>query len=144
MESSPYNTKFSSAILTSVFAGIITTLLSFAYYVGYKEVTGFPLSGLINVSSLIFVTNTFFLVIGYIYFLFIKNFRKGDVLFVVVFMLLTALSIWEAYSIHRSDDPVVNMQFHQLLAGIFLINGVVVFAGIPFLFHNKKFNEEVI
>jgi hypothetical protein len=144
MESSPYNTKFSSAILTSVFAGIITTLLCFAYYVGYKEITGFPLSGLINVSSLIFIINTFFLVVGYIYFVFIKNFRRGDVLFVVLFVLLTALSIWQAYSIHRSDNPVVNMQFHQLLAGIFLINGVVVFAGIPFLFHNRKFNEAVI
>jgi hypothetical protein len=144
MESSPYNTKFSSAILTSVFAGIITTLLCFAYYVGYKEITGFPLSGLINVSSLIFIINTFFLVVGYIYFVFIKNFRRGDVLFVVLFVLLTALSIWQAYGIHRSDNPVVNMQFHQLLAGIFLINGVVVFAGIPFLFHNRKFNEAVI
>jgi hypothetical protein len=144
MESSPYNTKFSSAILTSVFAGIITTLLCFAYYVGYKEITGFPLSGLINVSSLIFIINTFFLVVGYIYFVFIKNFRRGDVLFVVLFVMLTALSIWQAYGIHRSDNPVVNMQFHQLLAGIFLINGVIVFAGIPFLFHNRKFNDAVI
>jgi hypothetical protein len=83
-------------------------------------------------------------VVGYIYFVFIKNFRRGDVLFVVLFVLLTALSIWQAYGIHRSDNPVVNMQFHQLLAGIFLINGVVVFAGIPFLFHNRKFNEAVI
>jgi hypothetical protein len=59
-------------------------------------------------------------------------------------MLLTVLSIWEAYGIHRSDNAVVNMQFHQLLGGLFLINGVIVFAGIPFLFHNKAFNEQVI
>ena len=141
---SPYNTKFSDAILTSVFAGIVTTLLSFAYYVGYKEVTGFPLSGLINVSSLIFVTNTFFLAVGYIYYVFIKNFRKGDLLYIVIFVLLTGLSIFEAYHIHRSENELVNLQFHELLGGLFLINGVVAFVGIPFMFHSKKFKDAVI
>lgn len=141
---SPYNTKFSDAILTAVFGGLITTLLSFAYYVGYKEVTGFPLSGLINVSSLIFVINTLFLVVGYIYYVFIKNFRKGDLLYIVIFVFLTGFSIYETYHIHRSENALINVQFHELLGGLLLISGIVAFVGIPLMFHSKKFKDAVI
>lgn len=35
-------------------------------------------------------------------------------------------------------------EFHQLLIGIILIIGVTAFAGMPFLYHNKTFNREVI
>ena len=98
----------------------------------------------LQVSSLIFVTNTFFLAVGYIYYVFIKNFRKGDLLYIVIFVLLTGLSIFEAYHIHRSENELVNLQFHELLGGLFLINGVVAFVGIPLMFHSKKFKDAVI
>lgn len=139
-----YQTTFSNAILTSVFAGIISTLLCFAYYIGYKEITDYPLSSLINVSSLIFVINTFFLVFGFLYYLFLKISKRSDLLYIIVMVTLTALSIWAAWDAHRSANPLLNLQFHQLLTGILAIVGVCAFAGIPFLFHNKRFNEEVL
>jgi hypothetical protein len=141
---SPYNTTFSDTILTSVFAGIVATLLCMAYYLGFKEVTGFPLSSLINVSSLIFITNVLFLFIGFIYYFCVRSSAKGELLFIVLFVLLTILSIWSAYQIHRSNDSLLNLQFHELLTGIFAIIGVTSFIGIPFLFHNKMFHDEVL
>ncbi|RYE54191.1 MAG: hypothetical protein EOP48_12825 [Sphingobacteriales bacterium] len=141
---SPYNTTFSDAILTSVFVGMLTTLACMAYYLGYKEVTGFPLSSLINVSSLIFLINVLFLVIGFIYYALLKASTKGEMFYIIGFVLLTIYSVWLAYHIHRSADPIVNLEFHQLLTGIFVIIGISAFTGIPVLYHNKKFHDEVL
>lgn len=141
---SPYQTTFSNAILTAVFMGLVSTLLCFVYYLGYKEITGFPLSDLINVSSLIFIINTIFLVVGFIYYLFLKISRKADFFYILVIVLITAFSAWAAAGVHRSDDRLVNYEFHQLLVGIILIVGISAFAGVPFLYHNKKFNDLVL
>lgn len=140
----PEKTTTSSAILTAVFAGIIATLLSFVYYLVFKEITGFPYSLLINVASLIFIINTIFLAIGFIYYLFLKISRRADLVFIVCMFVLTAIAGWAASGIHRADSPVVNQEFHQLLIGLILIIGITAFAGMPFLYHNKTFNREVI
>ncbi len=138
-----YQTRFSSTLLTSVVAGIVATLLCMAYYLGYKEVTGFPLSSWINVSSLIFVINVLFVIIGLIYSLFMKL-RKGEIQFIILFMLITLLLIWGATSVLAHRRCTLNHEFHQLLAGIVIIIGFSAFAIIPFLFHNKKFIDKGI
>jgi hypothetical protein len=140
----PEKTITSSAILTAVFAGIVATLLSFVYYLVFKDVTDFPYSSLINVSSLIFIINTIFLVIGFIYYMFLKISRRADLIFIISMCVLTALAVWGASGIHRADNGVINREFHQLLIGLILIIGVTAFAGMPFLYHNKAFNRDVI
>ena len=140
----PEKTTTSDAILTAVFAGIVATLLSFVYYLFFKEITGFPYSALINVASLIFIINTIFLGIGFLYYMFLKISRRADLVFIVCMCVLTAVSIWAASRIHRADSPIVNQEFHQVLIGLILIIGVTAFVGMPFLYHNKTFNREVI
>jgi hypothetical protein len=140
----PEKTTTSSALLTAVFAGIVATLLSFVYYLVFKDVTDFPYSKLINVSSLIFIINTIFLVIGFIYYMFLKISRRADLIFIICMCVLTALAAWGASGIHRANNGLINQEFHQLLIGIILIIGITAFAGMPFLYHNKTFNREVI
>jgi hypothetical protein len=140
----PEKTTTSNAILTAVFAGIAATLLSFVYYLIFKDVTGFPYSRLINVSSLIFIINIIFLVIGFIYYMFIKLSKRADLAFIICMCVLTALGIWGALGIHRADNGMLNTEFHELLIGLILIIGVTAFAGMPILYHNKAFNREVI
>ena len=140
----PEKTITSNAILTAVFAGIVATLLSFVYYLVFKDVTDFPYSSLINVSSLIFIINTIFLVIGFIYYMFLKISRRADLIFIISMCVLTALAVWGASGIHRANNAAINHEFHQLLIGLILIIGVTAFAGMPFLYHNKAFNRDVI
>lgn len=140
----PYSTVFSKALLTAVFAGIIATLASMGFYLFFKESTGFPLSALINVSSLIFFINTLFLVLGFIYYGCIKAFRKGEIAYIVIFALLTLFLTLKASGIHRSDNPVVNTEFHLLLKGLYIIMGISAVALIPILFHNKRFEKYVL
>lgn len=139
-----YNTRFSSALLTAVFSGIIATLLSMAYYLGFKEITGFPYSMIVNVSSLIFGINIVFVIIGFIYSFFLKFSKKGEIQFVVLFVVLTAVLVILSMNIHRSDNALFNHEFQELITGLVIIAGISAFALIPLLYHNRKFIDHVL
>ena len=139
-----YSTPFSKVILTAVFAGIITTLICLGYDVAFREKTGFTLSELINVSSLIFMVNLIFLFFGLIYYWFLRAFKRGDIVYIVVLGIVTAFTAMKSIIVHRSDDPLLNSEFRQLLMALVIIIGVAGALGIPGLFHSKKFQEHVI
>jgi len=130
-------------MLTGLFIGIIDTLICLAYNIGYRSYTGYAPSQLINVSSLIFMINLLQTVVGMIYFLFIRAFKKADGVFVVFVLALTALLAWRSSEANIFDNPHLNQGFHGLLAGIVLVLGISA-AFIPFLYHNRKFLEKVI
>jgi hypothetical protein len=136
-------TLFSRAMMTGLFIGVIDTIICLAYNIGYRDMTGYTPSALINVSSLIFSVNLLLLLIGMIYFVFIKLFGKKDFIFVIVFFLLTLLSVWQTETGHRFADQIVNTEFKGLLLGIVLITGISASA-IPFFFHSKFFEKYVL
>lgn len=141
---SPYQSRLSDVVLTSVFAGFATTLLCMIYYLVYKKITGYPFSSLLNVSSLIFGINTLFVTIGCVYYLFIYYFRRADLLYILVSALLTAAAVWYASTTHRSDIGLINVEFHQLLIGLLIIIGLAATVGLPLLYHNRKFHDAVL
>jgi|GEM_PF-415887 hypothetical protein len=135
--------SFNGALLTGVFAGFAGTILCLAYNIIYRNDTGFLPSALINVSSLIFAVNIVFVLIGLVYFICLRWFPKGDIVFEVLFVLLTLLLLLATSGVHRSNDAVVNHEFKGLLSGIIIILGLCCVA-MPVLFHNKNFREHVI
>lgn len=139
-----YQTPFSKSILTALFAGIVATLICLGYNIYYRESTHFPLASIINVSSLIFFVNFLFIVIGVIYYLLIKTMKKGEMVFIILFILLTIFLGWRGTYSHRSDDPLLNHEFHHLLTVMIIVMGLAASVGVPFLFHNKKFEEHVL
>lgn len=141
---STYLTPFSKAVLTGLFAGIVATVLCLLYNIFYRDSTGFALSNFINVSSLIFAVNLLFLAIGLIYYAFLRVARSGEKIFVVLFLLLTVVLAYLGGQIHRSDVPQLNSEFHQLLLPMIIVMGLLAAIGIPFLYHNKKFEETVL
>lgn len=141
---SPYRTRFSDMVLTGLFAGMAATLLCMIYYLAFKSITGFPLSSLLNVSSLIFVINVIFLCIGFLYYWLSDKSKKPDLLYIIVSIALTAIAIVLTFTAHRSDIKLINNEFHELLSGILVIMGLTAAFGIPFLYHNRYFNEHVL
>src|SRR4051794_38958905 len=95
---------FYRALMTGLFVGIIDTLVCVVYNLIYRDRTGFPLSDIVNVSFLIFFINLIFPVIGMIYNGFLKYFRKGDLIYVIVFILLTVFFAWRSEEVHRTSD----------------------------------------
>jgi len=134
--------RFSKGLLTGVFAGFAATVICLIYNAWYRGSSGFQLSGIINVSSLIFAINTVFLFIGVLYG-FINTLKKGDILFVILFLLIIVFCIWKTEGVQRTDNQQLNTEFRQLLLGVVLITGIAVLS-IPVLFHSKKFEEHVI
>ena len=143
MKEETYQTPFSMALLTSLFVGFFTTILCLIYDIVYRDKTKFPLSDIINVSSLIFVVNLLFFAIGFIYFEFVKRSKKGEFVFIGLFLLLIILGAIGAESVVRSPDHELTLQFRGLLLGVIIIIGVGILC-IPLLFHNKTFREKVI
>ncbi|MBZ5859427.1 hypothetical protein [Flavihumibacter profundi] len=138
MENEVKKSIFYRAYMTTVFTGISTTILTMLYDLVIVDLFNFPSYAMINVATLIFFVNILFLAIGFIYYGFISLFKKGDIFFTIVSILLTVFLVWEA------EAHTVNMQFRDLLTGIIIIIGIAASLAIPFLFHNKKFEEYIL
>lgn len=138
-----YSTPFSKATLTGVFVGFVTSLLCMIYNNVFRGSTGFSPSYFINVSSLIFIINLLFFVIGVIFYAF-RHLKNGELFYIVLFVLLTVGSALLAGRIHRSDVSLINSEFHLLLVPMIIFIGIAAAFGVPFLFHNKKFEEHVL
>lgn len=134
---------FSKAMMTGLFVGIIDTLICLAYNIGYRYVTGYFPAELINVSSLIFIVNLTMLVMGLVYYVLGRLLPKGDFVYLVFILLLTAFLAWKSAEVVRFNDAHLDSGFHGLLTGIVLILGISS-AFIPLLYHNRKFIENVI
>jgi uncharacterized membrane protein len=132
----------SKAILTSVFVGFFATLVCLIYNIGFREKTGYLPADFINVSSLIFAVNLIFLVVGLLYFAFLRSFKKGDIIFEVLFGLLIIFCAWRAAHAHMIDSTQTS-EFRTLLIGVIIIMGIGIEL-VPLLFHNKKFGEAVL
>ena len=109
-------TLFTRAMMTGLFIGVIDTIICLIYNVGYRHMTGYTPSALINVSSLIFAVNL---------------------------LLLTLLAVWQTETGHRFADQIVNTEFKGLMLGIILITGLTATA-IPFFFHSDFFEKYVL
>jgi hypothetical protein len=139
-----HQSPLSKAILTGLFAGFVATIVCMVYNLIFRNSTRFTMAEIINGTSLVFIINLVFLIIGAIYYGFIKTFKKGELIFIVVFALLTIFLAWKAEGVHRTADQLLNTEFRQLLLGVVIITGISAAFLIPFLFHNKTFEEHVL
>ena len=142
MDYESHHSSFSKAVLTSVFVGISVTLLCLVYNMIFRESTGYRPADFINVSSLIFAVNLIFLVVGLIYFFFLRAFKRGDVVFEILFGLLIIFCAWRAAHAHM-QNPTLTSEFRTLLVGVIIIMGIGIEL-VPLLFHNKKFEDAVL
>lgn len=136
-------TPFSKALLTGVFCGLAATLASLAYSFFFKFSTGYTLSSVVNVPSIIFFSLIVLSAAGLFYHMF-RNIKGGSILFIAVFAIATAWVLWKISGVNRTDDHTVNIEFRELVSGIILITGVSAFFLVPFLYNNKKFEDAVL
>jgi len=135
---------FYRTFMTSVFVGLAATIVTILYDYIFVKIFGFPLSAIINVASLIFAVNIVFLLVGILYYIFIATFKKGDMFYILLFVLITVFLAWRSEHANRTDNYAVNMQFRQLLSGIVIIMGIMAAFLVPYLYHSKKFEDKVL
>ncbi len=134
----------SKGILVGLFAGIVATCLCLLFDIVYRMITGFAMSELINVSSIIFITNLLLLVLGLIYFALKRAFTYGGLICIVGFILLGAFTVYKAEFVERSTNPEQSAAFAGLLIGLLIIIGLCSFLLLPLLYTNKWFNKHVV
>jgi len=137
MDYSEFNyepTEFSKSLLAGLFAGITATCVSLVFNAWIRKTTGFPLSDMVNVSTIIFIVTLLVTIAGVIYYLFHHYFRKGSALFQIAAIVVTGLLIAAIMQVQRSDDPLLSKEFRELVSGIIGITGVCTIFIIPFLF----------
>jgi hypothetical protein len=136
---------FIKALMTALFIGISDTVICLLYNLLYRDGGhGFFSSDIVNVSSIIFGTNILFLVIGVVFFVFSKGAKKGEVIFSILFLVLTIVGAIAVSHVQRSADPAMNARFHGLLEVVVLIIGISAAVGMPLLYHSRKFGQYVL
>ena len=134
---------FSQTLITGVFVGYIATIFCLVYNIIFRDRTGFPFSDFINVSTIIFLVNLIFPVIGVVYYGIIATFKRADLIFDILCVVVLAFCIWKTETVHRTAQAHLNAEFKTLLLGIVIIVGIGLFS-IPLLFHSKTFKEAVL
>ena len=144
MEQDFKKTIFYRSFMTCVFAGLAGTVLCMFYDLAFVQMMKFPLSAIINVSTLIFAINIVFLVIGMLYYTAVALLKNGEPVYITLFILVTAFLLWKIQGFKRTDNPVINTQFRYLSSGIVIILGLLAAVIVPVLYRNKKFDEYVL
>ena len=142
-----YNTSqgsLSKPLMSAVFAGIISTVICLFYNILYRDITDFELADIINVSSLIFLVNLLFLGIGFVFYFFISKVKRGETFFIALCVLATLFFIWQAEGVKRAAGQADIVQFRGLLVGILVIMGACAAILIPYVFHSKRFDKDVL
>jgi len=131
-------TEFSKAVLSGLFAGIIATLINLAYDYFYRDMTGFQLSTIINVPSIILASTLLLTIAGLIFYVFKHFIRKGSLIYRVVFLAITIFCVYLSLHAHRSANPVLAYEFKWLLFGVVVVLGGLAAFFIPYLFDHEE------
>lgn len=130
--------------MVSLFVGFADALICLIFNVAFRSCRPYFSSALINVSYIIFGMLFLFTLIGLIYLLLLSFFRKGNLIFMALFTMLTILAISAVSSAHFSENPIENTSFRGLLIGVTIIAGVSASIGVPLLHESQKFEFYVV
>jgi len=108
----------------------------------FRESTGYKPADYINVSSLIFAVNLIFFGAGLVYFFLLRAFKRGDMIFEILFGLVILFCAWRATHAHLTNATDTS-EFRTLLIGVIIIMGIGIEL-VPLFFHNKRFEEAVL
>jgi hypothetical protein len=138
MEKDNFHSSFQRSLMAGLFAGLIATTLSLFYNLIFREITGFPLIPLINVSTIIFVVVFPPLFAGIVYHLMSLFLSNAKTWFILFILLLTLSGLWASLHVQRSANPVWNTEFSWLLGGIIIISGLFSALIIPWLVQKEN------
>lgn len=140
MNSYDQHTSLSKSLMTGLFGGLVSTIICLFYNIIFRFSTNYPLSDIVNVSSIIFVINLIFLVIGLFYFFVNKISASGKTIYLVAMILLIIIVLWLIAGSQRSENPRYAHDFKGLMSGIVIVMSINALL-IPLLIDKKWFEE---
>ena len=130
-------TEFSRSLMAGVFAGITACTLALIFNAFFRRYINFSLSAIINVSTIIFISILVVTIAGVVFYMFHHYLKQGTLIFRLAATLFTVLLIAGATQVQRSIDPVLSLDFKELLIGIICIVGLCTVVMIPMLYRRN-------
>ncbi len=124
------------SIFAGLFAGFIATIVCLAYNYAYRDITEFAPSSIFNVSSIIFGVLILSVLAGLVYYLFTSLFKKGTLVFTILFIALALIILNRIRALH-SDGSIVSLR-GGLGLGIGLIMCLLVALLIPYFSKHSR------
>ena len=137
MDYSFKQTLLSRCMLSGLLAGLAAVLVNFAFNYIYREISGFSLSEVVNVVSIIFSSILVTLVAG-VFLYILQKVKNGKTIYVVLILLLTAAGVFAASQTERSNVPANQHEFKILFAGIIIIDGLCAAFLVPYFTDHQK------
>lgn len=130
---------FSRAVLAGVFVGLIGSVATLVFNYFYRSATGFSVSDVINVSSLIFIPIIILELCALLYYFLEKTLKRtGVAVYIILFAVVSVLCIYSSLTAHLSPDTELASQYKWLLGGVVIIMGVTATFLIPYFIQNDK------
>ncbi len=130
-------TLLSRCLLSGLLAGFAAVILNFIFNYIYRIATGYTLSEVVNVVSIIFSSILVTLIGGIFLYIFLKM-KNGAIIYVVLLLLLTILGMYAASQTQRTSVPANEHEFRILFGGIILIDGLCAAFLVPYFTNHQK------
>lgn len=121
------------AVMTSVFIGIIDAFICLIYNIAFRGERRYFPAILLNISYIIFGMLLLFFLIGLVYMVARRFFRNGDLIFFIIFAVLTIWILWAIHWAHFSTDAIENVSLRGEYTSVTIITGIGAAVGIPLL-----------
>ena len=134
-------TNLSKAIFGGLFAGLIACAAAEIFNIIFRLSTGFSSATFINVETLIFAPVIFCVIAGILYFILTKFVKKGRLIYIVLFVLITVAGVVMGFMRHYTSSGPAFQKALVLHTGIVLIIGCTAAFVQPYVTKHDVLNE---
>ena len=131
-------TPLSKAVLGSLLAGIIATVINLIYDHIYRGIAHYFFAEVFSLYALIAFTILICMAGGIIYFLTDKYFTNGRVIYIILFIVLTVLGLFMHMISHMPNGDPIPSDAMGLKIGLDLITGCSAAFLVPYLAEHSK------
>jgi Na+/melibiose symporter-like transporter len=131
-------TPLSKAVLGALLTGIIATILNLIYDHVYRGITNYYFSEIFSLYALIAVTILICMAGGVVYFLLNKYTGKGTLIYIILVVILTVVSLFMHITARMPDGNAISSGVKGLKTGIDIITGCSAAFLVPYFAEHSK------
>lgn len=127
---------FTKALLSCVLTGLAATIANGLYDILFRSITNYLPAVEFNFLSIPLITMIVFVVLGLIFFVFVRYFNKTA--FTITLIVLMSACIAITALLHSDASESAFYGNHGLIAGFILIAGLLGLTLLPYLYNHPK------
>jgi hypothetical protein len=127
---------FTKALLSCVLTGLAATIANGLYDILFRSITRYRPAMEFNFFSIPLITMIVFIILGLIFFLFVRY--LGGTAFKITLVILMIVCISITAFLHSDTSEPALYGNHGLVAGFILISGILALTLLPYLYHHPK------